>query len=175
MPADVTKTNTTRRADLRLPNLRARSATSTTARSTTSAAPARLHTSKTLFDVSKLDKLPQVGIVLQLRQRHGPSLAEALVDAKFDGIVSAGVQRQPYHTCSTPRPEASKRRHPRGAFRPACRPVPPPWMPRSMTPSTGFVAAETLNPQKAPVLLLMLALTSRARIRLQIQRWFQQF
>jgi L-asparaginase/Glu-tRNA(Gln) amidotransferase subunit D len=76
-----------------------------------------------------------------------PNPAKALVDAKFDGIVSAGVGNgNLYHTLFDTLAKASK---------------------------YGFVAAETLNPQKARV-LLMLALT-QSKDPAQIQRWFQQF
>ncbi len=116
--------------------------------------PARLHTSKTPFDVSKLDKLPQVGIVYSYANATDLP-AKAMVDAKFDGIVSAGVGNgNLYHTLFDTLAKASKDGI-RVVRPPAYRPVQPPWMPRSMTPSTAFVAAETLNPQKARILLML--------------------
>ena len=52
--------------------------------------PARKHTSDTPFDVSKLNELPKVGIVYNYANASDLP-AKALVDAGYDGIVSAGV------------------------------------------------------------------------------------
>ena len=49
----------------------------------------RQHTTQTPFDVSKLDKLPQVGIVYNYANASDLP-AKAMVEAGFDGIVSAG-------------------------------------------------------------------------------------
>ena len=134
--------------------------------------PARQHTSKTPFDVSKLDKLPQVGIVYSYANASDLP-AKALVDAKFDGIVSAGVGNgNLYHTLFDTLAKASKD---------GIRVVRSARVPTGSTTldaeiddaKYGFVAAETLNPQKARV-LLMLALT-QSKDPAQIQRWFQQF
>ncbi len=51
---------------------------------------ARKHTSDTPFDVSKLNELPKVGIVYNYANASDLP-AKALVDAGYDGIVSAGV------------------------------------------------------------------------------------
>ena len=48
------------------------------------------HTTESEFDVSNLDKLPQVGIVYGYAN-CSPLPFQAFVDAKFDGIVLAGV------------------------------------------------------------------------------------
>ena len=134
--------------------------------------PARLHTSKTPFDVSKLDKLPQVGIVYSYANATDLP-AKAMVDAKFDGIVSAGVGNgNLYHTLFDTLAKASKD---------GIRVVRSARVPTGATTldaeiddaKYGFVAAGTLNPQKARI-LLMLSLT-QSKDPAQIQRWFQQF
>jgi L-asparaginase len=134
--------------------------------------PARLHTSKTPFDVSKLDKLPQVGIVYSYANATDLP-AKAMVDAKFDGIVSAGVGNgNLYHTLFDTLAKASKD---------GIRVVRSARVPTGSTTldaeiddaKYGFVASGTLNPQKARV-LLMLSLT-QSKDPAQIQRWFQQF
>ena len=134
--------------------------------------PARLHTSNTPFDVSKLDKLPQVGIVYNYANATDLP-AKAMVDAKFDGIVSAGVGNgNLYHTLFDTLAKASKD---------GIRVVRSARVPTGATTldaeiddaKYGFVAAGTLNPQKARI-LLMLSLT-QSKDPAQIQRWFQQF
>ncbi|MBM0418612.1 L-asparaginase 2 [Aeromonas veronii] len=134
--------------------------------------PARLYTSKTPFDVSKLDKLPQVGIVYSYANATDLP-AKAMVDAKFDGIVSAGVGNgNLYHTLFDTLAKASKD---------GIRVVRSARVPTGATTldaeiddaKYGFVASGTLNPQKARV-LLMLSLT-QSKDPAQIQRWFQQF
>ena len=74
---------------------------------------------------------------LQLCQRQRSCRPKAMVDAKFDGIVSAGVGNgNLYHSLFDTLAKASGT-----AFAwcapPACRPVPPPWMRRSTTPNTA--------------------------------------
>ena len=57
--------------------------------------PARQHTSNTVFDVSKLTELPKVGIVYNYASASDLPV-KAYVDAKYDGIVSAGVGKRKY-------------------------------------------------------------------------------
>lgn len=134
--------------------------------------PGHLHTSKTPFDVSKLDKLPQVGIVYSYANASELP-AKALVDAGFDGIVSAGVGNgNLYHTLFDTLAKASEK---------GVRVVRSARVPTGSTTldaevddaKYGFVAAETLNPQKARV-LLMLSLT-KTKDPKQIQQYFQAY
>ncbi|MNE78918.1 L-asparaginase 2 precursor [compost metagenome] len=122
--------------------------------------------------MSKLDKLPQVGIVYNYANATDLP-AKAMVDAKFDGIVSAGVGNgNLYHTLFDTLAKASKD---------GIRVVRSARVPTGATTldaeiddaKYGFVAAGTLNPQKARI-LLMLSLT-QSKDPAQIQRWFQQF
>jgi L-asparaginase len=132
----------------------------------------RQHTTQTPFDISKLDKLPQVGIIYNYANASDLP-AKALVEAGFDGIVSAGVGNgNLYHSIFDTLTKASKEgilivrssRVPTGATT----------LDAEIDDAKyGFIAAGNLNPQKARI-LLMLSLT-QSKDPQQIQRWFQQF
>ena len=132
----------------------------------------RQHTTQTPFDVSKLDKLPQVGIVYNYANASDLP-AKAMVEAGFDGIVSAGVGNgNIYHSIFDVLAKASQKgtlvvrssRVPTGATT----------LDAEIDDAKyGFIAAGNLNPQKARI-LLMLSLT-KSKDPQQIQRWFQQF
>lgn len=134
--------------------------------------PTRLHTSKTPFDVSKLDKLPQVGIVYSYANASDLP-AKAMIDAKFDGIVSAGVGNgNLYHTLFETL--ANARTQGVAVVRSARVPSGATTLDAEIDDAKyGFVAAGSLNPQKARV-LLMLSLT-QSKEPAQIQQYFQQF
>jgi L-asparaginase len=99
--------------------------------------------------------------------------AKALVEAGFDGIVSAGVGNgNLYHSIFDTLTKASKEgvlivrssRVPTGATT----------LDAEIDDAKyGFIAAGNLNPQKARI-LLMLSLT-QSKDPKQIQHWFQQF
>ncbi|QUM76724.1 L-asparaginase 2 [Moritella sp. 24] len=130
------------------------------------------HKSDTVFDVSTLTNLPKVGIVYNYANASDLPV-KALINAKFDGIVSAGVGNgNLYHTIFTELAQASKD----GIMVVRSSRVP--------TGSTtldaeiddakfGFVASGTLNPQKARV-LLMLSLTQTQDYN-EIQKMFQYY
>lgn len=59
------------------------------------------HTTQTPFKVDGLDKLPKVGVVYQHAGVEGVQ-AQALVDAKYDGIVTAGVGNGNLHKSTFP-------------------------------------------------------------------------
>jgi L-asparaginase len=132
----------------------------------------RQHTTQTPFDVSKLDKLPQVGIVYNYANASDLPV-KAMVEAGFDGIVSAGVGNgNMYHSIFDTLAKASQKgtlvvrssRVPTGATT----------LDAEIDDAKyGFIAAGNLNPQKARI-LLMLSLT-QSKDPQQIQRWFQQF
>jgi L-asparaginase len=137
-------------------------------------APTRRHTSSSEFDVAKLDKLPVVDILYAYVQ---PSLGlvDALVKGGTQGIVFAGTGAG---DISTPERGALKNVL---AMKPDARPV----LVRSSRVGNGrvvatkdyeqfnMVAADTLNPQKARI-LLMLALT-KTRDPKEIQRMFSEY
>ncbi|HHF3238693.1 L-asparaginase 2 [Vibrio sp. Vb2704] len=168
---DVTKTNTTSVSTFQSPNFGAigyiHNSDAKYQRS-----PERKHTTETPLDVSKLTKLPKVGIVYNYANASNLPV-KAFVDAKFDGIVSAGVGNgNLYHTVFDELEKASKD----GVV----------VVRSSRTPSGsttldaeiddekyGFVAAGTLNPQKARI-LLMLSLTQTKNYQ-DIQKMFQYY
>ncbi|MDR1461689.1 MAG: type II asparaginase [Azoarcus sp.] len=121
------------------------------------------------FDVSGLDMLPAVGIVYG--HANAPALpVTALVEAQYRGIVSAGVGNgNLYHEVLAALADAASRgiavvRSSRVAAGPTMRGI------ELDDARYGFVAAGTLNPQKARV-LLQLALT-RTQEPGEIQKMF---
>ncbi|MBV1839714.1 L-asparaginase 2 [Photobacterium ganghwense] len=166
---DVTKTNTTAVDTFRSPNMGALGYIHNSDVSY-QRSPERKHTSETVFDVTKLDKLPKVGIVYNYANASALPV-KAMVEANFDGIVSAGVGNgNMYHTVFDELAKASKD----GVM--VVRSA------RSGAGSTtldaevddkkyGFVASGTLNPQKARI-LLMLSLTQTQDYR-EVQKMFQ--
>jgi L-asparaginase len=124
------------------------------------------------FDVSGLDKLPAVGIVYG--HANAPALpVTALVEAQYRGIVSAGVGNgNLYHKALAALADAASRgiavvRSSRVAAGPTLRGI------ELDDARYGFVAAGTLNPQKARV-LLQLALT-RTQEPAEIQKIFVDY
>ena len=134
--------------------------------------PARKHTSDTPFDISKLNELPKVGIVYNYANASDLP-AKALVDAGYDGIVSAGVgngnlYKSVFDTLATAAKNGTavvrSSRVPTGATTQDAE---------VDDAKYGFVASGTLNPQKARV-LLQLALT-QTKDPQQIQQIFNQY
>ena len=130
------------------------------------------HTKDTPFDVSKLDKLPKVGIVYNYSNVPAEPL-KALLDAGYEGIVTAGVGNGNIHKNLFPLLEK--------AAKDGVAVV------RSSRVPTGsatkdaeiddkkydFVAGQFLNPQKARV-LLQLALT-KTKDPAKIQEYFDKY
>lgn len=115
------------------------------------------HTKDTPFDVSKLDKLPKVGIVYNYSNVPAEPL-KALLDAGYEGIVTAGVGNGNIHKNLFPLLEKAAKdgvavvrssRVPTGSATKDAE---------IDDKKYGFVAGQFLNPQKARV-LLQLALT----------------
>ncbi len=137
-------------------------------------APVRRHTSRSEFDVAKLEALPQVDILYAYIQPT-LGLVDALVKAGSQGIVFAGTGAG---DISTAERQALK---PTMQMKPDARPV----FVRSsrvgngrVVPTKdyepfGMIAADTLNPQKARI-LLMLALT-KTRDPKELQRIFSEY
>lgn len=168
---DVTKTNTTEVDTFQSPNFGAlgyiHNGDAKYQRS-----PERKHTKDTVFDVSKVKELPKVGIVYNYSNASDLPV-KALIDAKYDGIVSAGVGNgNIYHSIFEQLEKASKD----GIMVVRSSRVP--------TGSTtldaevdddkyGFVASGTLNPQKSRI-LLMLSLTQTHDYK-EVQKMFQYY
>lgn len=134
--------------------------------------PQRKHTRATPFDVSKLDALPKVGIVYSYANASDAP-AKALIEDGYQGIVSAGVgngnlYKTLFDTLVTAAHQGvavvRSSRVPTGATTEDAE---------IDDAKYGFVAAGTLNPQKARI-LLQLALT-QTRDAAQIQQMFNQY
>ena len=137
-------------------------------------APMKRHTVNSEFDVSKLDTLPAVDILYAYIQ---PSLGlvDALVKLGSQGIVFAGTgagdistpERGALKNVMTMKPEA------RPVFVRSSRVGSGRVVPTKDYEPFGMIAADTLNPQKARI-LLMLALT-KTRDRAELQRIFSEY
>ena len=132
----------------------------------------RKHTYETPFDVTKLTKLPKVGIVYTHGGVEGIQ-AQALVDAKYDGIVNAGVGNGNLHKAIFPILEKAAKngiavvrssRVPTGATTKDAE---------VDDNKYGFVSSGTLNPQKARI-LLQLGLTKTHDYK-KLQDYFDQY
>ncbi|WP_314337955.1 L-asparaginase 2 [Capnocytophaga leadbetteri] len=134
--------------------------------------PENKHTYQSVFNVDNLKELPKVGIVYSYSNVSELPM-KAFIDAKFDGIVHAGVGNgNLYHTIFD---LAVKAREQGILFVRSSR------VPTGATTLDAevddakyqFVASQTLNPQKARV-LLMLALTKTKDWK-QIQKYFDEY
>ena len=132
----------------------------------------RPHTAQTPFDVSKLDKLPKVGIVYNHAGVEGLQ-AQALVDAGYEGIVNAGVGNGNIHKNIFPILEKAAKsgvavvrssRVPTGATTKDAE---------VDDAKYGFLSSGTLNPQKARV-LLQLGLTKTKDVK-KLQEYFDTY
>ena len=168
---DVTKTNTTGVETFQSPNA-GQLATIHNGKVLWDATPVTKHTTQTQFKVDGLDKLPKVGVVYQHAGVEGIQ-AQALVDAKYDGIVTAGVGNGNLHKSTFPIIEK--------AAKDGIAIVRSSRVPTGSTTKDaevddakyGFVSSGSLNPQKARV-LLMLALTQTKDPK-EIQKIFDQY
>ena len=134
--------------------------------------PNNLHTLKSEFDVSKLDKLPKVGIVYGYANAS-PLPMQAFVDNKFDGIVLAGVGDGNFYKDVF---DVAVKAQNSGIqiVRSSRCPTGPTCLNSEVDDAKyHFVAALELNPQKARV-LLMLALTKTKNWQ-TIQEYFKKY
>jgi len=135
-------------------------------------ASARLHTSDSEFDVSGTTALPKVGI-LYGAAGIGPEAAQALAASAVDGIIYAGVgngsvfEEQLPLLLSAAKAGKAVVRSSRTGNGPVTRNG------EENDDAGGFVAGDSLSPQKARV-LLMLALTRTRDVR-EIQRMFRLY
>lgn len=134
--------------------------------------PGNRHTKRSEFDVSKLDRLPQVGIVYSYANAS-PLPLQAFIDAKFDGVVIAGVgDGNIYKDLFDVAVKAQKK----GVqiVRSSRCPTGPTCLNSEIDDNKyHFVASLDLNPQKARI-LLMLALTKTHKWD-KIQEYFKQY
>lgn len=130
----------------------------------------RKHTTKSVFDISKIDKLPQVDIVYGY-QNDGRYLYDALVAAGSKGIVVAGSGNGSISNAARQGAiDAAKK----GVVIVRSSRVGNGIVTRSASDDTNnFVAADSLNPQKARI-LLMLALTQTNDPK-KIQNFFNEY
>lgn len=132
----------------------------------------RPHTYQTPFDVSKIEKLPKVGIVYNHGGVEGIQ-AQALVDAGYAGNVNAGVGNGNIHKSIFPILEKAAKsgiavvrssRVPTGATTKDAE---------VDDAKYGFLSSGTLNPQKARV-LLQLGLTKTKDVK-KLQEYFDTY
>lgn len=134
--------------------------------------PQNKHTTHSVFDVKNITALPKVGIVYGYVNASELPM-KAFIDAKYDGIIHAGVGNGNfYHSNFDLAVEAQKK---------GIQIVRSSRVPMGATTLDAeiddakyhFVASQTLNPQKARV-LLMLALT-KTKDWQQIQQYFNEY
>ncbi len=134
--------------------------------------PTYRHTTKSEFSVDDLTRLPQVGIVYGYANAS-PVPFKAFVDAKFDGIVLAGVGDGNFYkdvfdvAVKAQNSGVQVVRSTRLPFGPTCLNG------EVDDAKYHFVASLNLSPQKARI-LLMLALT-KTKDWSSIQRYFQEY
>ena len=134
--------------------------------------PNNRHTVNSVFDVSKLDRLPKVGIVYGYANAS-PLPMQAFVDAKFEGIVLAGVGDGNFYKDVF---DVAVKAQDQGIqiVRSSRCPTGPTCLNSEVDDAKyHFVAALDLNPQKARV-LLMLALT-RTHDWQEIQQYYKEY
>ena len=131
-----------------------------------------LHTVRSEFDVTNLTQLPKVGIVYGYANAS-PLPMQAFIDAKFDGIVLAGVGDGNFYKDVF---DVALKARSKGIniVRASRCPTGPTCLNGEVDDEKyHFVAALTLNPQKARV-LLMLALTKTNDWQ-AIQEYFKKY
>ena len=134
--------------------------------------PESKHTTNTPFDVTNLEALPKVGIVYAYSNMPIEPL-KALLDADYQGIISAGVGNGNVNTENL---ELLAKAAKDGVTVVRSSRVPTGYTTRDAEVDDskyGFITSGTLNPQKARV-LLQLVLTKTKDVK-EIQRYFDEF
>ena len=167
---DVTKTNTTNPATFKSPELGAMGYVSGNKVRFYKQSTKR-HTTNSEFDVSKLDTLPRVDIIYS-HVDDDRVMADAAVVAGAKGIIHAGTGNG---SIANPTMEGLKDAVAKGVVvvRSARVPNGATTVSLPMWTKAGFLESDTLNPQKAR-LLLQLALTKTQDPK-EIQRMFDQY
>lgn len=132
----------------------------------------KLHTTQSVFDVTKLNALPKVGIIYSYSNVESHAL-DALIKNGYQGIVHAGVGNGNIHQNLFPKLEKASKQ---GIL--VVRSSRVPTGPTTLDAEVDddkyqFVASQELNPQKARI-LLMLALTKTKDYK-TIQNYFNQY
>ncbi len=132
----------------------------------------KLHTAKSIFDVTGLISLPKVGIVYSYSGVQ-PEAVNALINNGYKGIVHAGVGNGNIHKNIFPRLTAARQ-----AGIQVVRSTRVPSGPVTLDAEVDdaqyqFIASQELNPQKSRI-LLMLALTKTNDWH-KIQEYFMQY
>lgn len=136
--------------------------------------PLKKHTVQSVFDVTKLDKLPKVGIVYAYSNIDADVMEPFLNEKnKYQGIIHAGLGNGNYHKNIFPSLLEARKK---GIL--VVRSSRVPTGPTTLYDEVDdakyqFVASWELNPQKARV-LLMLALTKTNDWQ-QIQKYFEEY
>lgn len=168
---DVTKTNTTDVATFKGVNYGAL-AYIHNGKPFFNRSPQNIHTYQSEFDVTNLNELPKVGIVYGYSNASELPI-KAFIKAKYDGIVHAGVGNGNfYHTIF----ELAKKAQNKGIQIVRSSRVPSGATTLDAEVDDAkfhFVASQTLNPQKARI-LLMLALT-KTKDWQKIQQYFNKY
>lgn len=117
----------------------------------------KLHTTRSVFDVSNMTTLPKVGIVYSYSNVE-PEAVEALINNGYKGIIHAGVGNGNIHKNIFGKLTDARQKGIQ-VVRSSRVPTGPTTLDAEIDDTKyGFVASQELNPQKARI-LLMLALT----------------
>ncbi|MGW9530609.1 type II asparaginase [Paenibacillus terrae] len=130
----------------------------------------RKHTTASVFDISNLTELPQVDILYEY-QNNGRYLYDAAVAAGAKGIVVAGSGNGSLSKASTEGAEAAGKKG--VIIARSTRAGSGVVSPSTKDAALNFVSTDSLNPQKARI-LLMLALTQTHDVN-QIQSFFNEY
>jgi L-asparaginase len=128
------------------------------------------HTTSSVFDISNLTQLPQVDILYEY-QNNGRYLYDAAVAAGAKGIVVAGSGNGSLSKTSSEGAEAAGKKG--VIIARSSRVGSGVVSPSTKDAASNFVSTDSLNPQKARI-LLMLALTQTHDVN-QIQSFFNEY
>ncbi|QDY85573.1 type II asparaginase [Paenibacillus polymyxa] len=128
------------------------------------------HTTSSVFDISNLTQLPQVDILYEY-QNNGRYLYDAAVAAGAKGIVVAGSGNGSLSKTSSEGAEAAGKKG--VIIARSTRVGSGVVSPSTTDAASNFVSTDSLNPQKARI-LLMLALTQTHDVN-QIQTFFNEY
>ena len=132
----------------------------------------KIHTTRSVFDVTGMERLPRVGIIYSYSNVE-PEALNALLANGYQGIVHAGVGNGNIHKNLLGRLADASRQ---GVLvvRSSRVPTGPTTLDAEVDDDQyGFVASQELNPQKARI-LLMLALTKTRDYKV-IQNYFNNY
>jgi L-asparaginase len=132
--------------------------------------PTKRHTTTSEFDLRSIKDLPKVEIVYAYAEPANAVVIDALVSSGVRGIVIAGTGAG---GMSDAEKEAAKKASAKAVFVRSSRVGNGRVIPRKEYDEMGMIAADTLNPQKARI-LLMLALSKTKDLK-EIRRIFEEY